>query len=193
MAAASRRRHARGVHLGARRRAVRGAAAGALPSHRRWHATARHREPEGELSDQSRRRRARQDGPVPSVDVQRPPRRRGRRRRATRPATCWRCWASTPGLPTYTDYRTRCSTRPSSTRWSSPRRRSCTPRWCGRPSSAGCTSSARSRSASTRPSPTSSPRSPPSEGLVTQVGYHYRFVGAFAEVKRLLDPARSAG
>lgn len=26
-----------------------------------------------------------------------------------------------------------------------------------------------------------------SKGLVTQVGYHYRFVGAFAEVKRLLD------
>jgi predicted dehydrogenase len=25
------------------------------------------------------------------------------------------------------------------------------------------------------------------KGLVTQVGYHYRFVGAFAEVKRLLD------
>ena len=26
-----------------------------------------------------------------------------------------------------------------------------------------------------------------SKGLVTQVGYHYRFVGAFAEVKRLLE------
>ena len=29
-------------------------------------------------------------------------------------------------------------------------------------------------------------------GLVTQVGYHNRFVGAFAEVKRLLDLSRSA-
>ena len=33
----------------------------------------------------------------------------------------------------------------------------------------------------------SSPRSPASKGLVTQVGYHNRFVGAFREVKRLLD------
>ncbi len=30
-------------------------------------------------------------------------------------------------------------------------------------------------------------------GLVTQVGYHNRFVGTFREVKRLLDAARSAG
>ncbi len=49
------------------------------------------------------------------------------------------------------------------------------------------TCSARSRCASRLPNRRSWPRSPLRRGLVTQVGYHNRFVGAFAEVKRLLD------
>ena len=83
----------------------------------------------------------------------------------------------------------RCSARPASTRWSSPRRRAPTRRWSRRRSSAGCTCSARSRSdaRSGATSRRAGRRSPRSAGLVTQVGYHNRFVGAFGEVKRLLD------
>ena len=32
-----------------------------------------------------------------------------------------------------------------------------------------------------------------SKGLVNQVGYHYRFVAAFQEMKRLVDLGRSQG
>ena len=60
-------------------------------------------------------------------------------------------------------------------------------RWSAPPSSATCTSSARSPSRSTHGTQTRSPRWATRRGLVTQVGYHNRFVGAFQEVKRLLD------
>ena len=77
--------------------------------------------------------------------------------------------------------------RASPTRSSSRPRRTCTRPWCARRSRRGCTSSARSPSPSTTPTARSSPSWPRERGLVTQVGYHNRFVGAFGELKRLLD------
>ena len=59
--------------------------------------------------------------------------------------------------------------------------------WCAPHSSAACTSSARSRSRSTSTESRELAALAPSKGLVTQVGYHNRFVGAVREVKRLLD------
>ena len=59
--------------------------------------------------------------------------------------------------------------------------------WSAPHSSAACTCSARSRSRSTSKTPTELTALARSKGLVTQVGYHNRFVGPFAEVKRLLD------
>ena len=71
--------------------------------------------------------------------------------------------------------------------WSSPPRRTCTPGWCVTALDRGlhvfcekplCLDPAESAELTTLAD---------SKRLVTQVGYHNRYVGAFAEVKRLLD------
>ena len=85
---------------------------------------------------------------------------------------------------------TRCSTRPS---------RRGDHRHADSPARADGPSGARARSArllreaaraSTRPRRAALTRLAAERGLVTQVGYHNRFVGAFREVKRLLEPGR---
>ena len=53
--------------------------------------------------------------------------------------------------------------------------------------SAGSTCSARSRCRSIRTTARGSPRLRAERGVVTQVGYHHRFVGSFREVRKLLD------
>ena len=99
-------------------------------------------------------------------------------------ATSSMCWGSTPACDV--PRLRRDAREASSTPWSSPRRRACTRRWCGSALERGlhvfCEKpfclTGRVRGAG---------RAAGERGLVTQVGYHYRFVGAFTEVKRLLD------
>ena len=81
----------------------------------------------------------------------------------------------------------RCWPRCRSIVCSSPRRRSITRRSSRRRWSGVCTSSARSPSASTREAGFRLADVAERKRLVNQVGYHYRFVGAFQEAKRLLD------
>ena len=105
-------------------------------------------------------------------------------------ATCSACWTSTPASTTYTDYdRMLREVELDAVIIATPSRIS-TRRWCARRSSAACTCSARSRSRSTPTTPTRCRALAGERGLVTQVGYHNRFVGAFREVKPLLDAGR---
>ena len=59
-------------------------------------------------------------------------------------------------------------------------------RWWTRRWSAACTCSARSPSCSTWPTANAWSQLAETQGLVTQVGYHYRFVGAFQEAARIV-------
>ena len=78
-------------------------------------------------------------------------------------------------------------------RSSSRRRRACMRRWCGRRLIAACTSSARSRSVLDVADGERAGRAGArASRCVTQVGYHYRFVGAFKEAARLVGRGRSA-
>ena len=79
----------------------------------------------------------------------------------------------------------------NSTRWWSRRRRSCTPRWWRRRSRGACTSSARSPSCSTSRDGERLVALAEARQRVTQVGYHYRFVGAFKEAARIVDSRRA--
>ena len=62
-----------------------------------------------------------------------------------------------------------------------------TGRWCARRWSAACTCSARSRSCLDWRESEELAAIAAEKGLVDQVGYHYRYVGAFQEMKRLVD------
>ena len=122
------------------------------------------------------------------ADRQRASGRRGRRRLRLAPATCSTSSAKYTGRRDLRRLRGDARRGASSTRSSSRRRRALHAAMVRDGARArASTSSARSRSPRPGRLASSSPSSRRERGLVTQVGYHNRFVGAFREVKRLLD------